>query len=230
LSRPECLGLPMASVARDGSSITLNSEVVAVPGVARPFLRAQLIIRRLAGATAKDAFIADSRGPLSVQSFATCVLATFEEIGTVLPWRDIDDAPSEDERWLIRHGITFEWIPRGDRDSASRGNLPLDPNAVFAAVLGALTDPTWRMAERECSCGHQHEPPAPAEMPDWPLTRTYASAAPDNKWRRDNDRYYRLDVAKAEGRRGATHYLDSSTRSVSRQGAQDPPDQTSPGR
>lgn len=182
LAPDEVLGLRVGDVADDGSSLRLRTSAAPVPRIGRPLVRALLISRLRAGATATDYLLADETGPLTAASFASIAFAALETIGAWLPWREVDDHPAEDERWLLDRGIIVGWLARTERDDAWRRRL-VPPADVMAEILERLLEEAVPSVPR-CACARDHAAPDAAALPVWPTPHRHEPAGPSHPWRR----------------------------------------------
>jgi hypothetical protein len=141
-----------------------RGEWYELPADARPFVRAQLIERRLDGATSDDVLLVRPKDQPRTEAW---LLSTVRAAAAKTHLRVLDEdlrhRPSEAERWLLERGVTLEWIPRRERsDRLSRVEDPAKIAVDVRAALVAFDEAA------PCACSVPHHPVPAAEFTGWP--------------------------------------------------------------
>lgn len=106
-SWPQIAAINVGDVAPDGSHLTIAGDRVEVPAPARGVLRAHLVLRRRAGASASDAFFVNREGQRTYYTrYMHEVRRLTRDLGVQVGDRAAGRAADEpDNRWARRLGI-----------------------------------------------------------------------------------------------------------------------------
>lgn len=95
-------------VAADGSVVTVDGEQVDLPPGADLFLRAQVVYRRIQGATGPDLLFATEAGPMATRYLADAVRAVLGDLGVALFSQQVERATIDPKRWARRWGLAVQ--------------------------------------------------------------------------------------------------------------------------
>ncbi len=100
------VGLTVGDVAADGSTATTTDGVTTIPTVLRPYLVAQTLVRRFAGAEDTDAYLHTERGrPIALHWVARTIKLAEIECGVRLARPRYERKTLTTFEWLTAHGL-----------------------------------------------------------------------------------------------------------------------------
>lgn len=101
--------LPTSAVAADGSTVTIDGDIFAVPAPARVMLHAQHLTNQLAGRSADEPFVYVPGGTVTHERVRNTVRAALLDVGVPLLSRKVDSTWAAND-WLNRWGVALQEV------------------------------------------------------------------------------------------------------------------------
>jgi hypothetical protein len=173
LSEDEMLALLTVDLADDGATIRVGRDVLHVPSSLRPLLRAQYLVVTAPTESTSVPYLGLSAtsGRRSLRQDIDAALEDLPAIDSA----QVRERAGQDDRWLRRHGLLLERTPGGRRPARTAS---YDPVKFIDDLRSELaSDRTSGITRIDCGCGHPHDVPKRADLPDWPPVVTRSNAA-----------------------------------------------------